>query len=277
MFTVGLIGGGDSNPQSVQSNPQSLESNPQSLESNPQSEDSNPQSEESNPQSLESKPQSEESNPPTKCDIYQLIKSFPIPIKGNFKKIREKFSGVPPGADPSEYTKYKLKDTMDPINKKSIGSVIMPMHQIFNNPNISITPSSPLVKQPAITSRPWTVPAECSPPVSIVPVSCEQDKSAPNSKETQKSNKRTASYPISNRASKKPRISITKLPKLVRLQAYYIKPGCKSSNKEKDTIVSSINAATLIPSTSNAVIRSSPEIISSLKDLTTTIKTRIEL
>jgi len=38
---------------------------------------------------------------------------------------------------------------------RPIGTIILPMHQIFNNPNISITPSSPLVKQPTITSRSW--------------------------------------------------------------------------------------------------------------------------
>lgn len=69
------------------------------------------------------------------------------------------------------------------------------------------------------------------------------------------------------RASKKPRISITKLPKASKdYKPIISNPVVNHPIKKNDTIVSSINAATLIPSTSNAVIRSSPEIISSLKD-----------
>lgn len=113
MFTVGLIGGGDSNPQSLQSNPQSVESNPQSEESKPQSVESNPQSEESKPQSEELKPEI------IQCDINKLINLFPItPIEGDFRNIRKKYSCVPPGADLSEYLKLRLRDIMDPTSKK---------------------------------------------------------------------------------------------------------------------------------------------------------------
>lgn len=69
------------------------------------------------------------------------------------------------------------------------------------------------------------------------------------------------------RASKKPRISITKPPKVSKDYKPIISNQVVNHPiKKNDTIVSSINAASLIPSTSNAVIRSSPEIISSLKD-----------
>ncbi|XP_008184775.1 uncharacterized protein LOC100163781 isoform X3 [Acyrthosiphon pisum] len=266
-----------SNPQTVQSNPQSVLSNPQSVESksqsvelksqsvesNPQIVELNPQIVELNPQIVELNPQSEELKPDiVQCNIYHLFKLFPIAnFRGDFDNIRKNFSSVPPGADHSKYVKLKLKNIMDPSTKKTIGAIVLPTHQIFNNPNISITPSSPLVKQPTITNRQWGVQTGCSPPVSIVPVSCEQDKSAPNSKETQKNNKRTASYPISNRTIKKPRISITKPPKASKDYKPIISNQVVNHQiKKNDTMVSSINAATLIPSTSNAVIRSSQEI-----------------
>ncbi|KAL4082352.1 hypothetical protein QTP88_030029 [Uroleucon formosanum] len=161
----------------------------------------------------------------------------------------------------SEKENKKLKV----LKKINTGTNILPTHQIFNNPNISITPSSPLVKEPTIASAsrpPWTVPAVCSPPVSIVPVSSEQDKSAPNSKETQKNIKRTASYPISNRKNKKHRLAITKPTKAsIDYKPVISNKVGNHQTKKNDTIVSNINPATLIPSTSNAVvIQSSQEI-----------------
>ncbi|KAL4122453.1 hypothetical protein QTP88_014782 [Uroleucon formosanum] len=208
-----------------------------------------------------------DSNPRNiKCNIYQLIKLFPTArFNIDIDQAKQKYPCIPPGADPSKYLAVNLIETMDPITKKNTGTIILPTHQIFNNPNISITPSSPLVKQPAIASAsrpPWTVPAVCSPPVSIVPVSSEQDKSAPNSKETQKNIKRTASYPISNRTIKKPRLSITKPTKAsIDYKPVISNQVVNHQTKKNDTIVSNINPATLIPSTSNAVvIRSSQEI-----------------
>ncbi|XP_022177923.1 uncharacterized protein LOC111038960 isoform X2 [Myzus persicae] len=204
-----------------------------------------------------------DSNPQLKCDIFQLIKLFPtakyqLPLEEYTKK----YSRLPLGADPSNYFRIRLTPIMDPDTKKITGTLILPTHQIFNNPNISITPSLPLVKQPAIASAsrpPWSVPV--SPPVSIVPLSCEPDKSAPNSKETQKNSKRTASYPISNRTIKKPRLSITKPTKPRKDYNPVISNQVVNHQiKKNDTIVSSTNAATCIPSTSNAVIRSSQEI-----------------
>lgn len=72
------------------------------------------------------------------------------------------------------------------------------------------------------------------------------------------------------RAIKKPRISITKLPKDSKDYKPIISNQVVNHQiKKNDTIVSSINAATLnIPSTSNAVIQSSQEItcIQSIKE-----------
>ncbi|XP_015379455.1 PREDICTED: uncharacterized protein LOC107173429 isoform X2 [Diuraphis noxia] len=203
-----------------------------------------------------------DSNPQIKCNIIQLIKLFPtarfeLPID----EIRTRFSRVPPGVDPTKYCRVLIQPIMDPITKKNIGSIILPTHQIFNNPSISITPSLPLVKQPAIASS--SRPPLNVPPISILPVSCESDKSSPNSKETQKNAKRTAPYQISDRTIKKPRLSITKPTKP---RKDYNKPIISNqvvnhqNIKKNDTVVSSINAATCIPSTSNAVIRSSQEI-----------------
>jgi len=62
-----------------------------------------------------------DSNPQFKCDIIQLITLFPtasfvIP-KDEF---RERFSCIPPAADPSKYLRVFVKDnnTMDPITQK---------------------------------------------------------------------------------------------------------------------------------------------------------------
>jgi len=63
------------------------------------------------------------------------------------------------------------------------------------------------------------------------------------------------------RTIKKPRLSITKPPKASKDYKPIISNQVVNNQlKKNDTIVSSINAATLIPSTSNAVIRSSQEI-----------------
>jgi len=63
------------------------------------------------------------------------------------------------------------------------------------------------------------------------------------------------------RTIKKPRISITKPTKASKDYKPIISNQVVNHQiKKNDTIVSGVNAATLIPSTSNAVIRSSQEI-----------------
>uniref|UniRef100_A0A2H8TYN3 Sentrin-specific protease 7 n=1 Tax=Melanaphis sacchari TaxID=742174 RepID=A0A2H8TYN3_9HEMI len=208
------------------------------------------------------------------CNLDQLIEIFPsATLSVTFDELRETFKPkLPPGADLKDYCGAILLSLMDPVTKKVSNPVIMPMHHnIFNNPNISITPSSPLPKQPPIAAAsrpPWTVPV--SPPVSIVPVPCEPDKLVTNSKETQKNPKRTAPYQISNRTIKQPRLSITK-PTNAR------KDYKSSSNsitlkthqlKKNDKAVANIDLAITTPSTSNAVIQSTEEVacVQSIKE-----------
>lgn len=228
------------------------------------------------------------------CNLFQLIDLFPgAKFNTTPDELKDKLpTSCPPGADPGQYFKVVFAFDMDPQTKKYDRATILPMHQIFNNPNISITPSLPLPKplppastsrssastsrspastsrppastsrSPASTSRPsWGVPP-VSPPVSILPVSCETDKLAQNSKETQNNSKRTSSFPISNRTIKKPRLSITKPTNPRKDYKPIIQNQVVNHQiKKNDTIVSSINTATSIPSTSNAVIRSSQEIV----------------
>ncbi|XP_060840031.1 uncharacterized protein LOC132921177 [Rhopalosiphum padi] len=194
-----------------------------------------------------------------------VIGVFPTGVqfsKPSADRLRQPFNkNSPPGDGIIGYRLAYLLKSLDPEKPLRTSLITMPMrHNIFNNPNISITPSSPLPKQPPIASAsrpPWTMPV--SPPVSIVPVTCEPDI-VTNSKEIQKNSKRTAPYQISNRTIKQPRLSITKP---INARKDY-KPSTKSvlpnpvvnyQTKKNDTMVSSINVATSIPSTSNAVIQ----------------------
>ncbi|XP_027839005.2 uncharacterized protein LOC114121055 isoform X2 [Aphis gossypii] len=200
-------------------------------------------------------------------NLTQLIDLFPQAVVKSpdefFRDLRESSSELPPDSVIREkYVEVDFYNYFDPVTEEN--TVISTMHHnIFNNPNISITPSSPSPKQPPIasTSRPpWIAPV--SPPISIVPVSCEPDKSVSNNKETQKHSKRTAPYQISNRTIKHARLSITKPPN-ARKDNKAITKGVKVNQiKKNDSVVSNTNLTKSIPSTSNAVIQSTQEVAS---------------